>query len=78
MNSYEHGTMYKPMNVSNGLDKAMNITYTHGCTLRYEFNAKRSGILVQRERFKEHIRNVLFRCFSIGKTQVNERLRKDL
>ena len=31
------------------IDKAMDIVYNHGCAWHYEFNAKKSGILVYGE-----------------------------
>ena len=51
----------------------MDIVYRHGCTLRYEFNAKKSGVLVYGEDRKEHKHNVQHRAFRLGPAKVSER-----
>ena len=55
------------------IDRAMDIVYNHGCVWRYEFNAKKSGILVYGESKKEHALNSPFRQFQLGENRVNER-----
>ena len=55
------------------LDKAMDIVYSHGCAWRYEFNAKKSGVLVYGESPKDHDRNSLCRLFKLGPNKVKER-----
>ena len=55
------------------LDKAMDIVYNHGCVWRYEFNAKKSGVLVYGESPKEHERNSCNRLFKLGPNKVRER-----
>ena len=55
------------------LDRVMEVVYQHGCTWRYEFNAKKSGVLVYGESRTEHIRNARNRAFRLGPAKVNER-----
>ena len=55
------------------LDKAMDIVYNHGCVWRYEFNAKKSGVLVYGESPKEHERNSCNRLFKLVPNKVRER-----
>ena len=59
------------------LDKAMGIVYQHGCTWRYELNAKKSGVLVYGESPKDHERNSLYRSFKLGPNNVKERINYD-
>ena len=59
------------------LDKAMELVYAHGCTWRYELNAKNSGVLVYGESVKEHERNSKDRTFKLGPNRVNERVNYD-
>ena len=47
------------------LDKAINVVATHGRTWRYDFNAKKSGILVYGEDKAENSRNVSLRSFRL-------------
>ena len=56
------------------LDRAMDIVYRHGCVWRYEFNAKKSGVLVYGESKKEHKLNSASRCFKLGPDRVKERV----
>ena len=55
------------------LDRAMDIVHSHGCTWRYELNAKKSGVLVYGETSAEHERNSLERIFKLGPDKVKER-----
>ena len=51
----------------------MDIVHSHGCTWRYELNAKKSGVLVYGESIAEHERNSLERVFKLGPDKVKER-----
>ena len=55
------------------LDRAMTIVHDHGCTWRYELNAKKSGVLVYGETRREHDRNSIDRIFKLGPNKVKER-----
>ena len=55
------------------LERVMDIVYRHGCTWRYEFNAKKSGVLVYGEDRNEHKHNVQHRAFRLGPAKVSER-----
>ena len=55
----------------------MDIVYTHGRTWRYDFNAKKSGVLVFGETAKEHKLNSLERVFQLGPDKVSERTNYD-
>ena len=55
------------------LDRAMNIVYNHGCTWRYQLNAKKSGVLVYGESRRDHDNNSIERVFRLGPRQVKER-----
>ena len=57
----------------NKMDRAMDVVYAHGRTWRYDFNAKKSGILVFGESRREHETNSRKRVFSLGTDRVNER-----
>ena len=59
------------------LDKAINVVATHGRTWRYDFNAKKSGILVYGEDKAENSRNVSLRSFRLGSDKVSERTHYD-
>ena len=59
------------------LDFAMDIVYKHGCAWRYEFNAKKSGVLVYGESVREHECNSVDRCFKLGPDKVKERVNYD-
>ena len=59
------------------LDRAIDLVHAHGCTLRYELNAKKSGVLVYGESPKEHERYSLDRIFKLGPNKVNERKNYD-
>ena len=61
----------------NKLDSAMDIVHNHGCTWRYELNAKKSGVLVYGEVPREHERNCLDRVFKLGQNKVKERINYD-
>ena len=55
------------------IDRAMDIVYNHGCTWRYNLNAKKSGILVLGESRTEHERNSQDRLFKLGPNRVKEK-----
>ena len=55
------------------MDRAMDIVYSHGRTWRYDFNAKKSGILVFGENLREHETNSKNRLFLLGPERVCER-----
>ena len=55
------------------LDRAIDIVANHGRTWRYDFNAKKSGILVYGEDTPENNRNSLFRSFRLGNDVISER-----
>ena len=59
------------------LDKAMALVHAHGCTWRYDLNAKKSGVLVYGESIKEHECNSVDRIFKLGPNRVNERVNYD-
>ena len=59
------------------LDRAMTIVHDHGCTWRYELNAKKSGVLVYGETRREHDRNSIDRIFKLGPNKVKERSNYD-
>ena len=54
------------------LDAIMDIVYEHGCTWRYDFNARKSGILVYGENRVQHQRNSVHRSFKLGPARVLE------
>ena len=56
------------------IDRAMDIVYSHGCTWRYQLNAKKSGVLVLGEDRTEHLRNSGDRVFRLGPNRVKERI----
>ena len=55
------------------MSQVMDIVYAHGRTWRYDFNAKKSGVLVFGETAKEHKFNSLERDFRLGPFKVSER-----
>ena len=55
------------------LERVMETVYQHRCTWRYEFNAKKSGVLVYGESSAEHKRNRQNRAFRLGPAKVDER-----
>ena len=59
------------------LDNAMDLVHSHGCTWRYELNAKKSGVLVYGESPKDHERNCKDRVFKLGSNKVKERINYD-
>ena len=59
------------------LDKAIDIVATNGRTWRYNFNAKKSGILVYGEDRAENNQNVSLRSFRLGPDKVSERTHYD-
>ena len=58
-------------------DAVMEIVYRHGCTWRYDFNARKSGILVFGENRREHVRNAKNRSFKLGLDRVKEVMEYD-
>ena len=54
-------------------ERVMDIVHRHGCTWRYEFNAKKSGVLVYGEGINEHKQNAPNRAFRLGTAKVLER-----
>ena len=59
--------------LKNDLDKVMTAVDNHGRTWRYEFNAKKSGVLVFGETKREHERNSGNRNFLLGTERVMEK-----
>ena len=57
----------------NDLKRVMQIVHDHGRTWRFDFNAKKSGILVFGESKREHGVNRNERNFMLGNEKVNER-----
>ena len=55
------------------IERVMDIVHRHGCTGRYEFNAKKSGVLVYGEGINEHKQNAPNRAFRLGTAKVLER-----
>ena len=55
----------------------MEIVYRHGCTWRYGFNAKKSGVMVYGESQLEHNRNIGNREFYLGPARVDEKINYD-
>ena len=53
-------------------DAVMDQVYLHGCTWRYDFNARQSGILVYGENRRAHDRNSINRSFRLGPAKVKE------
>ena len=49
--------------LKNKLDQAMDIVHSHGCAWRYDFNTKKSGVLVYGEKQQEHSQNSKDRFF---------------
>ena len=59
------------------LNNVMKIVYQHGCTWRYEFNAKKSVVLVNGKNTSEQRSNKQARVFHLGAAKVEERQRYD-
>ena len=59
------------------LDKAIDIVASHGHTWRYDFNAKKSGILVYGEDSAENTQSASLRSFRLGSDRVLERTHYD-
>ena len=59
------------------MDRSMEIVYRHGCTWRYEFNAKKSGVLVYGKGPQENERNAKDRVFRLGQARVREQTEYD-
>ena len=59
------------------MDRAMEIVYAHGRTWRYDFNARKSGVLCFGETNKEHIENSKNRTFRLGPEKVKEKTNYD-
>ena len=59
------------------MDRVMEIVYAHGRTWRYDFNARKSGVLVFGETSKEHTENTKNRTFRLGQEKVRERTNYD-
>ena len=55
------------------MDRVMEIMYAHWRTWRYDFNARKSGVLVFGETSKEHTENTKNRTFRLGQEKVRER-----
>ena len=55
----------------------MSIVYQHGCTWRYEFNARKSGVLVFGVDCPFNLDKVPMREFCLGEARVKERLNYD-
>ena len=53
-------------------DAVMDAVYNHGCTWRYDFNARKSGVLVFGENRRTHERNASNRTFKLGPARVKE------
>ena len=50
----------------------MDVVYNHGCTWRYDLNARKSGVLVFGEDRRNHDRNASNRIFKLGPAKVKE------
>ena len=59
------------------MDHVMEIVYAHGRTWRYDFNARKSGVLVFGETNKEHLQNSKNRSFRLGPDMVKEKTNYD-
>ena len=59
------------------LNQVMRIVYQHGCTWRYEFNARKSGVLVYEGERPINQQNVRMDEFRLGEAKVLERLEYD-
>ena len=53
-------------------DAVMDAVYQHGCTWRYDFNARKSGVLVFGESARERQINARNRTFKLGPAKVKE------
>ena len=53
-------------------DAVMEVVYNHGCTWRYDFNARKSGVLVFGEDRRNHDKNASIRIFKLGPAKVKE------
>ena len=58
-------------------DKVLQIVHNYGCKWRFNFNAKKSAILVYGETKRENCEARKFRMFKLGDEKVNERLEYD-
>ena len=58
-------------------DKVLQIVHSYGCKWRFNFNAKKSAILVYGETKRENCEARKFRMFKMGSEKVNERLEYD-
>ena len=63
--------------LKNELDMVMTAVNNHGRVWRYDFNAKKSGVLVFGETKREHERNIVNRNFFLGDERVIEKERYD-
>ena len=54
------------------MDTVMDTVYRHGCSWRYDFNARKSGVLVFGENRRTHERNSKNRVFKLGPAKVKE------
>ena len=59
------------------MDCVLRIVYRHGCTWRYNYNAKKSGIMVFGETPRTNKHNAEMRHFRLGGDRVKERLSYD-
>ena len=57
--------------------RVMEIVYAHGRTWRYDFNARKSSVLVFGETNKEHVVNSKVRSFRLGPEKVLEKTNYD-
>ena len=54
------------------LDRALQVVYNHGCTWRYQYNAKKSGVMVFGESSQVGKYNAARRDFRLGVDQIRE------
>ena len=55
------------------MDRVMEIVHDHRRTWRYDFNARKSGVLVFGETQREHSENSRNRLFRLGHEKVGEK-----
>ena len=59
------------------IDRVMEVIYRHGCTWRYEYNARKCGVLVFGESRIENKRRSQTREFLLGPDKVDEKINYD-
>ena len=59
------------------MDRVMEIVYAHRRTWRYDFNTRKSGVLVFGESPKEHLENTMNRIFRLGSEKVGVKANYD-